>query len=63
MKIFYHNFTKNIVNETERMDFIDEYEEDDIVYKSEAGNACLEKLEIDEIANLLSEYKEYNETF
>jgi hypothetical protein len=49
-RILYHNITQEKVNETEIIDFVDEYNEGDIVYKSEAGNACIEKITVEEMA-------------
>ena len=57
MNIFYHNLTKEIVNETEKLDFMDNYDNGDIIYKSEAGNAILLKIEGDELQSLKEDYQ------
>jgi hypothetical protein len=55
MDWFYHNFTKEIINQTNRVDFIDIYQVGDLVYKTRSGNAVLVKLETEEIENMVQE--------
>lgn len=43
-KIFYHNITKGVVNENDLGDFMDQYEDGDLIYKTEAGCALLEEV-------------------
>ena len=62
-KIFYHNLSKNIVNESERMDFMETYDNGDVIYKSEAGNALLLEIKPDELLNMISEYEKECEEY
>ena len=58
MKTFYHNITKMQLNETCTTDLIDNYSEGDVVFKSEAGNALLHIVKIEEIKNIIKELNE-----
>lgn len=57
--ILYHNITQEKVNETDIINFVDEYNEGDIVYKSENGNACIEKITDDEMVNYIKYVEEW----
>ena len=52
MKTFYHNITKNLLNETDESEFLDYYEDGDVVYTTVSGVAILELLTSEEITNL-----------
>ena len=58
MKYFYHNITKGILNETDAIDFMEEYEEGDDLYVSVAGNSLLVKVEDEMLAELKRIYKD-----
>lgn len=58
-KILYHNITQEKVNETCIIDFIEEYKDGDILYKSESGNACIEKISDKELIEMKKEVEEY----
>lgn len=60
MKIYYHNINKDILNETDSIEFIESYDDGDKVYKSEAGNACISPLTEKEINDLKKEYRDFN---
>lgn len=62
MKVFYHNISKEIMNETDMIDFMDEYDLGDILYTSTAGNALMEKIEIEKLTEMAKEYNEYYRT-
>lgn len=59
MKAFYHNPSAGLLNETDVIDFMDQYEEDDQLYKTEAGNAILIELTDKEIEELVKLHKEW----
>ena len=59
MKTYYHNVTRDIVNQSDVVEFIDYYFEGDVVYKSEAGNACIELLIDEEIEALKQEAEQF----
>lgn len=56
--IYYHNITTGKVNETDSMDFIEDYTEGDVIYKSERGNACIAIISESELQELLEIYNE-----
>lgn len=60
MKIYYHNINKDLLNESDAIEFMEVYEDGDKVYKSEAGNACIEQLTPQEIKDLKQQYQDYN---
>lgn len=61
MKKFYHNITTGNVNETDESDFLDDYTEGDIIYKSEAGNACIAPISETEMQEIINEIINNNE--
>lgn len=56
--MLYHNLTQLALNETDRMDFMDTYNDEDVCYKSVYGNACLVELTNAEMQDLIIEWKE-----
>jgi hypothetical protein len=61
-RTMYHNITKELINEYEMIDFVENYDEGDIIYKSEDGNACIEKISSDEMNKYIKGVEEwYNE--
>ena len=60
-KYYYHIPTKHILNETCEIDLIDNYDESDEVYYSEAGNALLHRVDEDHLERLINDHKEYHE--
>lgn len=61
MRTWYHNITKLIFNESDRFDFIEEYDKGDVVYKSEDGCAILYIVEQKELDEIQREYDEENQ--
>jgi len=59
MKVFYHNISKEIMNETDLIDFMDEYDLGNILYRSMSGNAMMEKITTKELVEMTKEYKEF----
>jgi len=60
-KRYYHNISKHQLNETEIVDLIDNYDENDLIYFSEAGNACLELLSKEDLGAIKLRVKEFYE--
>lgn len=60
-KIFYHNLTQEKFNETELIDFMDDYENGDRIVKTEAGCALLEEITPDELRQMKIRHQEYYE--
>ncbi|MDH8700835.1 hypothetical protein M2138_000169 [Dysgonomonadaceae bacterium PH5-43] len=58
-KIFYHNISREQLNETDRIDLMDMYTDGDLLYKSEAGNALLYEVSKEEIIQLKKDHEEY----
>ena len=56
MKTFYHNTSRDIINETDLVEFMDLYEDEDLIYKTESGDAILIKIEGNELDDLIKEY-------
>jgi hypothetical protein len=59
IRVFYHNISKEIMNETDLIDFMNEYDLGNICYKSEAGNALMIKLDYKELTEMTKEHNEY----
>lgn len=55
-KTWYHNISKMTFNIHDRTDLMDEYEDDDLLMKSEDGCAILEKVSNSELQELIKEY-------
>ena len=56
--IFFHNITKDILNEREFSDFINSYEEGDAIFTSEGGSAIICKLKKEELIKLKKYYQD-----
>lgn len=61
-KIFYHNITKGLLNETDAEDFFNEYEDGDQVFKSEAGDATLKQMTQEDFCKISGELDLYYES-
>lgn len=61
MKIYYHNITKLILNESDLIDFMDSYEDGDKVFKSESGNACISAITEDELKEMKKEWEDFED--
>jgi len=59
-KKYYHNISKGLYNETEVVDFIEEYDEGDILLSTEAGNALVTPVTSAELSDLRRIYDEYH---
>jgi hypothetical protein len=60
MKTYYHNMNRDLLNESDSIEFIESYEDGDKVYKSEDGCAYIYPLNQQEIDDLKKEYQEFN---
>ena len=57
---YYHNTTKDILNKSDVVDFMDEYEEGDVIFKTENGNAILHKVTESELVDMKREQSDYH---
>ena len=56
MKTWYHNITKQIFNESDLDDFFEDYDEGDVIMKSEDGCAIINPVTEQELKNMYTVY-------
>ena len=61
IRVFYHNITQKEFNIGCLIDFLESYNDGDLIMKSQAGCALLEPITDQELKDLWSEYEQYQE--